>query len=614
MAEREYAVIVKKGVNLEEVDADLAASTGDGPIPNRSVDIANPRKGSRRMTHWMLTHEEAEALKLDERILAVEIPPDQRDDIKIGLRSTQSGNFVRGFSNANDVNWGLRRCIEETNVYANSTTISGNYDYVLDGNGIDVVIQDSGIEPNHPEWEDPNGNSRLQQIDWYTESGLSGTQSVNHYRDRDGHGTHVAGIAVGKTYGWAKQATIYSQKLSGLETLSGSDGTGISISDAFDAIRLWHLDKVNERPTVVNMSWGYFTTATGNPTGGAYRGTPWLFTTQTDTQLWSSYGIVSADGFGNRSIPAQVASVDAEIDDMVAAGIHVVIAAGNDSYKSDLSTGADYNNYVTYSGLGNLFYHRPGSPYSVDAFYVGALDTSVTLSGGSNYIDTAATFSRKGPAVDMWAPGVSIMSATSTEADASYTTYSYPPDNNYDIMSIPGTSMAAPQVAGLIALYLKARPDLNPEQVKNKLINDSKSVLYTTGLTEDYNDTTSLLGSPNRHLYSRYGVVNPYTTNGAITLENSGLELIKEARILDSNAWLDDSVNPVTVSSIVSSVAIQVTASIASPPPTPFAIIGQSSGASTNVTSISANTGTILELNVNNSNGFIQGEALDIIL
>lgn len=614
MAEREYAVIVKKGVNLEEVDADLAASTGDGPIPNRSVDIANPRKGSRRMTHWMLTHEEAEALKLDERILAVEIPPDQRDDIKIGLRSTQSGNFVRGFSNANDVNWGLRRCIEETNVYANSTTISGNYDYVLDGNGIDVVIQDSGIEPNHPEWEDPDGNSRLQQIDWYTESGLSGTQSVNHYRDRDGHGTHVAGIAVGKTYGWAKQATIYSQKLSGLETLSGSDGTGISISDAFDAIRLWHLDKVNERPTVVNMSWGYFTTATGNPTGGAYRGTPWTFTTQTDTQLWSSYGIVSADGFGNRSIPAQVASVDAEIDDMVAAGIHVVIAAGNDSYKSDLSTGADYNNYVTYSGPGNLFYHRPGSPYSVDAFYVGALDTSVTLSGGSNYIDTAATFSRKGPAVDMWAPGVSIMSATSTEADASYTTYSYPPDNNYDIMSIPGTSMAAPQVVGLIALYLKARPDLNPEQVKNKLINDSKSVLYTTGLTEDYTDTTSLLGSPNRHLYSRYGVVNPYTTNGAITLENSGLELIKEARILDSNAWLDDSVNPVTVSSIVSSVAIQVTASIASPPPTPFAIIGQSSGASTNVTSISANTGTILELNVNNSNGFIQGEALDIIL
>ena len=614
MAEREYAVIVKKGVNLEEVDAEIAASTGDGPIPNRSVDIANPRKGSRRMTHWMLTHEEAEALKLDERILAVEIPPDQRDDIKIGLRSTQSGNFVRGFSNANDVNWGLRRCIEETNVYANSTTISGNYDYVLDGNGIDVVIQDSGIEPNHPEWEDPDGNSRLQQIDWYTESGLSGTQSVNHYRDRDGHGTHVAGIAVGKTYGWAKQATIYSQKLSGLETLSGSDGTGISISDAFDAIRLWHLDKVNERPTVVNMSWGYFTTATGNPTGGAYRGTPWTFTTQTDTQLWSSYGIVPADGNGNRSIPAQVASVDAEIDDMVAAGIHVVIAAGNDSYKSDLSTGADYNNYVTYSGPGNLFYHRPGSPYSVDAFYVGALDTSVTLSGGSNYIDTAATFSRKGPAVDMWAPGVSIMSATSTEADASYTTYSYPPDNNYDIMSIPGTSMAAPQVAGLVALYLKARPDLTPEQIKNKLINDSKSVLYTTGLTEDYTDTTSLLGSPNRHLYSRYGVVNPYTTNGAITLENSGLELIKEAGILDSNAWLDDSVNPVTVSSIVSSVAIQVNASIASPPPTPFAIIGQSSGASTNVTSISANTGTLLELNVNNSNGFIQGEALDIIL
>ena len=54
------------------------------------------------------------------------------------------------------------------------------------------------------------GTSRVQQIDWYTESGLSGSQNVNHYRDFDGHGTHCAGIAAGKTYGWAKKAHIYS--------------------------------------------------------------------------------------------------------------------------------------------------------------------------------------------------------------------------------------------------------------------------------------------------------------------------------------------------------------------------------------------------------------------
>ena len=54
--------------------------------------------------------------------------------------------------------------------------------------------------------------SRVQQIDWYTASGLSGTQSANFYRDRDGHGTHCAGIAAGKTYGWAKRVQMFMLK------------------------------------------------------------------------------------------------------------------------------------------------------------------------------------------------------------------------------------------------------------------------------------------------------------------------------------------------------------------------------------------------------------------
>ena len=36
----------------------------------------------------------------------------------------------------------------------------------------------------------------------------------NHYTDDDdGHGTHVAGIATGKTYGWAKNANIYAMNI-----------------------------------------------------------------------------------------------------------------------------------------------------------------------------------------------------------------------------------------------------------------------------------------------------------------------------------------------------------------------------------------------------------------
>ena len=95
MSEKEYTVVVHKGIDLSEIEAEITASSGAGPIPNRSVDIANPRPGSKRQTHFMLTDEEATALEADTRVLAVEIPPDQRTDIQIGFNSTQLGNFTK---------------------------------------------------------------------------------------------------------------------------------------------------------------------------------------------------------------------------------------------------------------------------------------------------------------------------------------------------------------------------------------------------------------------------------------------------------------------------------------------------------------------------------------
>jgi plastocyanin len=80
-------------------------------------------------------------------------------------------------------------------------------------------------------------------------------------------------------------------------------------------------------------------------------------------------------------------------------------------------------------------------------------------------------------------------------------------------MSIGGTSMASPQVAGVAALYLQSRPRLTPAQLKDVMNTDSKSVIYeTVNNDSDYRSfTTSIMGSPNRHLYSKYGVLNPFT-------------------------------------------------------------------------------------------------------
>lgn len=280
--EREYVVISKRGIDVETIDDDLGIETSIPSVPDKVVKKANPRIGSKRMTHWMLSDEEAELLRSDPRIESVEIHPEHNPMIKIGTFANQSGSFYRykesdSLTNTT-VNWGLRRTNEETNTFLGDTTISGDYLYALDGTGVDVVIQDSGIQADHPEWNDKDGNSRLQQIDWYTESGISGTQDANFYSDYSGHGTHVAGIAAGKTYGWAKNARIYSQKL---ETLKGAGdtSTGVSTVDAFDMIRIWHNNKTNGRPTVVNMSWGSSYGFSGTPEGGNYRGTDWVWGT-----------------------------------------------------------------------------------------------------------------------------------------------------------------------------------------------------------------------------------------------------------------------------------------------------------------------------------------------
>ena len=528
--EKEYTVIVNNRDDLAAIEAELTASTGDGPIPGRTVSIANPRMGSRVQTHFMLTDEEAQALATDPRIRAVEIPPDQRDDIQIGLNAYQNATFYRdypydGQSGLVDgyVNWGLRRCIEETNVYGNLTSTTGDYQYALDGTGVDVVIQDSGIEAAHPEWQDSQGNTRLQQIDWYTASGVVGTQDANFYTDYDGHGSHCAGIAAGKTFGWAKGAHIYAQKLGGLEGFQDPNN-GIPISDAFDCIRLWHNAKTNGRPTVVNMSWGYSGTVQGDPTNGVYRGTAWTWNTDYSDRntLLAAVGVQlnNRNGGTEHRIPARVVSVDAEVEDMITDGIHVCIAAGNGRHKIDVPGGPDYNNTVTFNG-GTRNYHQGGSPYSTNAFMTGNIASfwegyeTIVYPIGSEQLDRTAASTERGPGVNIYAPGDSIVSVCSN-TNAGYNTIAYP--GGFRQMSIGGTSMAAPQVAGVVALHLQASPTLTPQQMQDRIFADSKSVIFSTVSDTDYERTLdSLQGSPIRMLFNRYGK-QPVTVVGPLIL------------------------------------------------------------------------------------------------
>jgi subtilisin family serine protease len=511
-----YNVALKEGVDYDAFWTEIETDGSGGVyVPQRGVDIVNARPTSLRQCWYDLTDTEAGKLRDDSRVYCVEIPPEFRTDIQIHNNASQTGLYYKspGTNPANNsgINWGLFRLNSTT---MNTTGASGTltYNYPLDGTGVDFVIQDSGCQVDHPEFQDAAGVTRVQQIDWFTASGIAGTMPANFYTDYDGHGTHCTGIAAGKTYGRAKNARIYVMTVSGLNI---APTNGISTTNVFDCIKGWHNNKTVDpalgykRPTVVNMSWGYINTFT-SITGGVYRGTPWVGSTKQ-----ASYGMI---GDGNNYFGIRVDSVDVDVAECLAAGVILVGAAGNYYQTVDVLGGPDYDNYFTATLSTNRYYMRGGSPAcTAGVICVGNVTTL------SDTPEEKSGSSESGPRVDAWAPGTNIVSTTSTTNKFGATT-AYPFNSNYKIMSISGTSMASPQVAGLAAQLLQVYPTATPAQIRQKIINTSiPNMLYTTGLSTDYSNSRSLHGGPNQYAYQAFNTASGGNVAGPVTTSNTGI-------------------------------------------------------------------------------------------
>lgn len=118
--------------------------------------------------------------------------------------------------------------------------------------------------------------------------------------------------------------------------------------------------------------------------------------------------------------------------------------------------------------------------------------------GATTNADVRASFSNYGPCVDIFGPGDNIKSA------------SYTGPNAVELMS--GTSMAAPHVAGVVALYLKSRPTATVAEVTQWLLATATPDLVTDARP----------GSANRLLYSGLPEKTPAACTNKIA--NPGFE------------------------------------------------------------------------------------------
>lgn len=625
-----FYVVAENATSKDSLKQDLVAQVGDEAIPERTVDVIDAMPHSEHNTAVMLTQEEADALMSDLRIVDV-----HRDPYELGVQKTpfgiRPGNYSKSATAVNtSKNWGLLRAISTTHNFGLNTTITANVPFNLDGTGVDIVVIDTGVEPNHPEFAvnaDGTGGSRVVDYDW-SQHGIMSVPTGGFLGDCDGHGSNCASIAAGNTCGWAKGSAIYTLRGVGDGTAGPytdiTDGRTLGLLDDFQiwqTIRAFHNSKpVNpatgyKRPTIVNCSFGFNITYR-NVTDINYRGSATGATTTT-----VAFGTIGVPEGGSGVHGYRYSAIDAEVAATIAAGIIIVGAAGNDRHKIDVSGGADYNNYWSSSFYGSSFYyHRGSTPAATnDVITVGCI---AAFANSDPNPEHKRNFSCAGPRVDVWAPGDYIMGAyanapyssaavvdprspgpgsgtyTVTNSGASayiinsssnptltlkrggtYTfnvsasghpfwiktaqvtgtgsayntgvtnngtqsgtiTFTVPEDApstlyyicqfhgsmvgtinvvegtyNYYLNAISGTSQASPQVVGLLACILQARPWMNQRDCRNFLeaysSNWAVNEAYYGGA--DYGNFGSLQGGPARALYQPFNLPDPLTIRG----------------------------------------------------------------------------------------------------
>lgn len=226
------------------------------------------------------------------------------------------------------------------------------------------------------------------------------------------HGTHVAGIIAAKANGFGiagvnQNVKLYGYALSSEEAENSDEGVWSGVFQWECAIA----NLLNEGVKVINISRSFSDALTG---------------TQDGVSEYSTFTSVNSN------------ALESFLLKYIEAGNEFLIvkAAGNDSTdKKKYDAGNDLLGYISNSRVKNRIIIVGAAKYELSYY-------------------SAADFSNTGSRVDVYAPGVDILSDI--------------PSNVTTVKD--GTSMSTPIVAGLASLIWGINPELSAEQVKNLIV------------------------------------------------------------------------------------------------------------------------------------------------
>jgi serine protease AprX len=325
-----------------------------------------------------------------------------------------------------------------TRSLAAQQTLVGANGAKLTGAGVSVAVIDSGIDPTHPAFKGADGKTRVVK----SLKGVCATEDpptssclvdVPTIIDTDvlaagGHGTHVNGIAAGTNYTLA-DGTKVGGSAPGAKIVSLSVGAALLIIGADSALN-WVLEN-HAKPC-----------GAGVPAG----------TCPPIKVINNSYGPSGGGAFDPNSATVKLQR------QLAADGVVTVWANGNDGGDGSASLSNPPGMDPTPGVLSVASYNDQGTG---------------TRSGTVSDFSSRGAASNSATWPDISAPGENILSSCRLYLPICAT--GLQPVNGpgaldvgtYNVIS--GTSMAAPQIAGIVAQLFQAKPSATPGQIENAL-------------------------------------------------------------------------------------------------------------------------------------------------